>query len=290
MTVLVCGATGTTGGAVLRQLRGDQVPVRAMTRNEDSAAKLREGGVDAVVANLAEPGSLPGALEGIEAIYMASPCGPQLAEHEGNLARAAAQAGVRQLVKLSVIGAAADAPITFARLHHAAEEAVQAAGVAWTMLRPNGFMQNTLSWAVQIPSGIIRGPVMHARWAIVDVRDIAAVAARVLESPGSAGQHAGQDYTLTGPELSSPHEQVEILSRLLERPLETVEVPIEAAQEAMRAAGVDEQTVTWLGELWRLYAAGQAEAISPDIERVTGRPPYTFRQFAEDHHPLFLEG
>jgi uncharacterized protein YbjT (DUF2867 family) len=290
MTVLVCGATGTTGGAVLRQLRGDQVPVRAMTRNEDSAAKLRQGGVDAVVADLAEPGSLPGALEGIEAIYVANPPTPDLAEHEGNLARAAAQARVRHLVKLSVVGAAADAPITFARLHHAAEAAVQAAGVAWTMLRPNGFMQNTLSWAPQIPSGIIRGPVMHARWAIVDVRDIAAVAARVLASRGSPGQHAGQAYTLTGPEASSPHEQVEVLSELLERQLETFDVPTEAAQEAMRAAGVDEQTVTWVGELWRHYAAGQAEAVSPDVERVTGRPPYTFRQFAEDHHPLFLEG
>jgi uncharacterized protein YbjT (DUF2867 family) len=285
--ILICGATGTTGGAVLRQLRGDQHPVRAMTRSGESAQRFRNEGVEAVVADLADPGSLEPALEGVDAVYVANPCSAALAEHEGNLATAAASAGVGHLVKLSVIGAADDAPITFGRLHGAAEDAVKAAGVPWTILRPNGFMQNTLAWADQIPSGTIRGPVMHAGWSIVDVRDIAAVAAKVLESPG---EHGEREYMLTGPEPSSPHEQVEILSGLVERPLETAEVPIEAAQEAMRAAGVPAQTVDWLGELWRMYADGVAEGVSLDIERVTGRAPYTFRQFAEDHKTLWLAG
>jgi (4-alkanoyl-5-oxo-2,5-dihydrofuran-3-yl)methyl phosphate reductase len=284
--ILVCGATGTTGGAVLRQLRGDQQPVRAMTRSAQSAERLRGGGVEAVVADLADPDSLGAALEGADAVYVASPATDQVAEHEGNLARAAAAAGVGHVVKLSVIGAAVDAPLTFGRLHGRAEAAVQASGVPFTMLRPNGFMQNTLAWAAQIPSGTIRGPVMNARWAILDVRDIAAVAARVLESPA---EHAGQVYTLTGPEASSPHEQVEILAEVLERPLESVEVPVQEAQEQMRSAGVPAQTADWLGELWRMYAEGHAEAVSPDVERVTGRTPYTYHQFAEDHHTLWME-
>jgi uncharacterized protein YbjT (DUF2867 family) len=284
--ILVCGATGTTGGAVLRQLRGDQRPLRAMTRSPESAARLRSEGVAAVVADLGEPASLGAALEGVDAVYVANPASAALAEHEGNLAAAAATAGVGHLVKLSVIGAAEDAPITFGRLHGAAEDAVRAAGVPTTMLRPNGFMQNTLAWTGQIPSGTIRGPVMGARWSIVDVRDIAAVASRVLESPD---EHAGREYVLTGPEPSSPHEQVEILGELLELPLETAEVPVEAAQEAMRGAGAPAQTVEWLGELWRLYADGMAEAVSLDVEQVAGRPPYSFRQFAEDHHTLWLQ-
>jgi uncharacterized protein YbjT (DUF2867 family) len=283
--ILVCGATGTTGGAVLRQLRGDQRALRAMTRSPESAQRLRAEGVEAVVADLDDPGSLAAALEGVDAVYVANPASASLAEHEGNLADAAAVAGVGHVVKLSVVGAAEDAPITFGRLHGAAEDAIKAAGVSWTMLRPTGFMQNTLAWAGHIPSGTIRGPVMGARWAIVDVRDIAAVAARVLAAPS---EHAGREYVLTGPEPASPHEQVEILGELLERPLDTAEVPIEAAQEAMRRAGVPAQTVEWLGELWRMYADGRAEAVSPDIEQVTGRAPYSFRQFAEDHRTLWL--
>ncbi len=284
--ILVCGATGHTGGAVLRQLRGEQRDVRAMTRSEDSAHRLRDQGVPAVVADLGDPASLPPAVEGIDAVYVANPCSAAVAEHEGNLAFAAAGAGVGHIVKLSVIGAAEDAPLTFGRLHGAAEDAVKAAGVPWTMLRPNGFMQNTLSWAGQIAGGVVRGPVMHARWAIVDVRDIAAVAVKVFESPV---EHAGREYLLTGPEPSSPHEQVEVLADLLERPLDTVEVPIDAVQQQMRAAGVPDETVDWLGELWRMYSDGGAAQVTPDVERVTGRAPYTFRQFAEDHRTLWLQ-
>ena len=283
--ILVCGATGTTGGAVLRALRGDQHPVRALTRNPQAAERLRGDGVQAVVADLGDPRTLAPALADVGAVYMVNPVSDALAEHEGNLARAAAEADVGHLVKLSVIGAADDAPLTFGRLHGAAEDAVKAAGVPWTMLRPNGFMQNTLAWAGQIPSGAIRGPVMGARWSIVDVRDIAAVASRVLEAPG---EHAGREYVLTGPEPSSPHEQVEILAELLELPLEAAEVPIAAAQDAMRNAGVPGETVERLGELWRMYADGAAAHVSSDIERVTGRPPYSFRQFAEDHRTLWL--
>lgn len=287
MTVLVCGATGTTGGAVLRQLRGDRVPVRALTRNPESAAALRSTGVEAVVGDLGDPASLGPALKGVDAVYVASPAGPDIGAHEGNLARAAVQAGVGHLVKLSVIGAASDAPLTFGRVHHDAEQAIVESNIPSTMLRPTGFMQNTLAWAAQIPSGRIAGPVMHARWSILDVRDIAAVAGRVLESPA---EHSGQAYILTGPQAVSPHEQVEILSDLLERPLQTIDLPIEAAQEQLRTMGLPAATVDGLGELWRCYADGLSEAVSPDVERVTGRPPYTYRQFAEDHHTLWLEG
>jgi uncharacterized protein YbjT (DUF2867 family) len=285
--ILVCGATGTTGGAVLAQLRGEQRAVRALTRSEASAQRLHDQGVEATVADLGDPASLSPALDGVDTVYVATPCTPELAEQEGNLAHAAAAAGVGHLVKLSVIGAAEDAPITFGRLHGAAEDAVKSAGVPWTMLRPNGFMQNTLAWAAQIGSGAIRGPVMRARWAIVDVRDIAAAAVAVLDGPG---EHAGREYVLTGPEAGTPHEQVEVLAELLERPLDTVDVPIETAQEQMRAAGVPDQNVDWLGELWHMYAANLAAEVSPDVERVTGRAPYTFRQFAEDHKTVWLGG
>jgi uncharacterized protein YbjT (DUF2867 family) len=284
--ILVCGATGTTGAAVLRQLRGDQRPVRALTRSAAAAQRLRGEGIEAVIGDLGEPATLAPALDGIDAVYVATPASEALAEHEGNLAAAARSAGVGHVVKLSVGGAAADSPVSFRRQHGAAEAAVRAGGVPWTMLRPNGFMQNTLSWARQVPSGVIRGPVMQAHWAIVDVRDIAAVAGRVLEAPGD---HAGHAYALTGPESSSPHEQVEILAELLEQPLEPVEISTAAAQAGLRAAGVPDQHVRSIGELWQMYADGDATEVSPDVETVAERPPYTFRQFAEDHRTVWLE-
>ncbi len=287
MTVLISGATGTTGGAVLDGLRAAGTPVRAMTRSETSAARFRADGVEAVVADLAAPESLAAAVAGADAVYVANPASPAIAEHEGNLARAAAAAGVGMLIKLSVVGASAQAPLGFGRLHHGAEQAIRASGVPCTMLRPNGFMQNTLAWAAQIPGGTVAGPVMDARWAIVDVRDIAAVAVAALRAPDD---HAGETYTLTGPEPSSPREQVALIGELLGRELAVEDVPIGQAQQAMRDRGLPEAVVEQLGELWHLYADGGAQAISPDVERVTGRPARTYREFAEDHRSTFAGG
>lgn len=285
MTVLVCGATGTTGGEVLRQLRAAGESVRAMTRHPDAARQFEAQGIDAVTADLGDPASLPSALDGVDRVYVATNASPDLGDHEGALARAAATAGIRLLVKLSVVGASAVSPIAFGRLHHAAEEAVREAGVPATFVRPNGFMQNTLAWTAQIPEGVVRGPILDARWSIVDVRDIAAVAVAALRDPDA---HAGETYTVTGPESSSPREQIAIVSEVIGTPLTAQEVSIEQAQEAMLGGGWPPWNVERMGELFRLYADGLADATSPDVERVTGAVPRTYRQFASDHRDAFL--
>ncbi len=284
MTVLISGATGTTGSEVLRRLQAEGMPVRAMTRSNESAERLRAAGTETVVADLADSSSLAAALEGIDAIYVANPSTPAIAELEGNLARAAVAAGVGHLVKLSVIGAAENSPLEFGRLHAAAEREVLDSGIAWTMVRPNGFMQNTLAWAAQIPGGAVYGPVMDARWSIVDVRDIGAVAAAVLADPAA---HAGRSYTVTGPEASSPREQIAIVSELLGRDIAAQEVSIEQAQQSMLDMGLPAWTVERLGELWRLYADGLAADVSGDVEQVTGTAPRGYREFAADHLAAF---
>lgn len=285
MTALVSGATGTTGSEVIRQLRGRGIPVRAMTRRPDAAERLRAGGVEAVVADLADPGSLTDAVDGVETVYIANNASLELPHLEATLARAAARAGAKLLVKLSVIGATTESPITLGRLQHESEQRIRETGIPFAFVRPNGFMQNTLAWAEQIPSGKIRGPVVDARWSIVDVRDVAAVAVAGLTEPE---RYAGETFTVTGPEASSPRDQVEILAEQLDRPLELEEVSIEQAQQAMLGAGWPRQAVGWMGELFRLYAEGLAEGASSDVERVTGRPPLDYRQFARDHREAFL--
>ena len=187
-------------------------------------------------------------------------------------------------MKLSVLGAAPDASMRFSRAHHAAEEAIAGSGLGWTFLRPNGFMQNTLRWAAQIPGGTIAEPVPDARWSIVDARDVAAVAVAALTDPAI---HAGRAYTLTGPEASSPREQAAVVGDLLARPIAVEDVGIDAAVAWLRGSGAPEWTAEGLGELFRFYADGHGEAVSGDVEAVTGRPPGGFRRFAEEHRQAF---
>ena len=278
MTSLILGATGTTGGEVLRQLAAAGHDTRALSRGGAGAQALEDAGHDVVEADLADPSTLPAALEGVRTVFVAQPASPELPAHEAALASAAANAGVELLVLVSALGASPDSPFDFGRMHAEAEALVGATGVPLCVLRPNGFMQNTLAWAAQIPSGTIAGPVVDARWSIVDAADIGEVAAAAIADPPT---HAGQTHTLTGPEASSPREQVAILSELLGRELAVQDVPIAATVAQLGLYGVPPWTAERLGELFELYAAGHAALVSGDIQEVLGRPARNFRSWAE---------
>lgn len=283
MTVLVAGASGTTGAEVVRQLVEAVTPVRAMSRSEEKAAALLGPGVEAVVADFGDSASLAAAMDGVDAAYLVTSAGPDMAAAEGAFARAAAAAGIH-LVKLSVIGAAVDAPLRFGRVHAESEAAIEAAGGSWTFLKPNGFMQNDLAWAAQVPSGAIAGPVMDAAWSIVDVRDIAAVAVAALTDPAPYG---GRRITVTGPEPRTPRDRVAALAEILGVELAVVEVSIDGVKEQLRGYGLGDWTVDALGELFALYSSGAAADVSPDAEAVLGRPPRSWEEFAADHAAAF---
>lgn len=274
MSILVAGATGTTGGAVLHALARAGAAPRAMTRSPEAAADLRSAGFDAVVADLSEPESLARAFDGVIAAYLAQPASPELPARERAFAQAARDVGAH-VVKLAALGSSSDSPTGFGRMHAESEAAIRASGATWTFLHPNGFMQNTLQLRAQLCSGVVRVPVPDARWSIIDARDLAAVAAIVLRDPPA---HVGATYELTGPEPSSAREQVRVLSELLDAPLTVEELPIDAIVGAL---------APWHGErvreLYALYAAGAAEMVTPTVGEITGTPARDYRAFAEDH-------
>jgi uncharacterized protein YbjT (DUF2867 family) len=283
MTILVAGAAGLTGSAVLTALTAAGADVRALSRSPERADSLRRPGVDAVAAAFDDPAALQAAFTGVDAAYLATPSTPRLADTEAAFARAAAQAGTH-LVKLSTMGAAADSPLRFGRVHAESEAAIEAAGGTWTFLRPNGFMQNDLAWAAQVPSGTIAGPVMDAAWSIVDARDVAAVAAAVLTD---RSRYAGVRIGITGPEARTPRDRVRALAEILGRELAVVDVPVPSVAEQLRGYGLPAWQVDGLAELFELYRLGQATAVIPDADLPLGRPRSTWETFAADHAASF---
>lgn len=274
MTIVVAGATGTTGGAVLHALARAGAEPRAMTRSPEAAADLRAAGFDAVVADLTDAQTLSAAFDGATAAYLAQPASPQLPAHERGFAQAAADAGAH-VVKLAALGTAPDSPSGLCRMHAESQAAIRAGGASWTFLQANGFMQNTLLVAGQLGSGVVRVPVPDARWSIIDARDVGAVAAAVLSDPAA---HAGATHELTGPEPCSAREQVAVLSELLGAPLSVEELPIEAV-----VGGLSPWHRDRVRELYALYATGAAEAITPTVADLTGKPARNYRTFAGDH-------
>jgi uncharacterized protein YbjT (DUF2867 family) len=282
--ILVIGATGTTGGAVLRELLERGVPVRGLTRSEERAEELRALGAEAAVGDLDDPLSLMGALRGVERMYLVSQPGERQAEQEQNAISAAEQGGVYHVVKLGQLGQSTSSAVRFARQHAAATEALQGSSLRWTVLLSNAMMQNVLAAAPTIADGQYLSSLEDARVAHVDARDVAAVAARALSEEG----HENCTYTLTGAQALSDGDLAATLGDVLGRPVEHVRLSDEQVAGALRTAGVPDWNVEGLVELWRqVYRTGAASAVTADVEALLGRPPTPFERFAADHRDAF---
>lgn len=142
--ILVVGATGQIGRELVKCLASTGAPVRALVRTPAKALAFRQEGIDVVIGDLAQPDTLDAALHGVEQVFLVSSHGPQQVALQGNFVRAAEQAHLGYLVKLSVPGAAPDAQNAFARWHGQTDQQIECSGVPFTLLQPVLFMQNLL--------------------------------------------------------------------------------------------------------------------------------------------------
>jgi len=278
--ILVTGATGQVGSQLIPQLLDRNVPVRALTRD---ASKLARWGdrVEIVAGSFDQPETLQAAMQGVEQMFLMS-TGVGAEQVEAAMT-AAKQAGVRHAVFLSSMGAN-DPTLLLGKWHHDREEAIRASGLAWTFLRPGFFMSNTLMWAETIKTqGAVYFPGGEGQVAPIDPQDIAAVAALALTQSG----HDGQIYELTGPELITTGEQVEILSHVLDKPLRYVDVPPDAAREEMLKSGIPAIFVEAITELYARMREGRGALKTDTFERVTGRKPRTFEAWCREHVAAF---
>jgi uncharacterized protein YbjT (DUF2867 family) len=234
-----------------------------------------------VTLDYARGETLAPALEGVETLFLLSP--PDSTPLEEAVIGAAKKAGVQRIVKLSVWGAEAGA-FAFARAHRAIEEKVEASGIPYTFLRPSGFMQTYLLFAPTIRTqSAFYLPAHDSRYVMVDTRDVAAVAAKVLTEPG----HAGKAYTLTGSDVLSNSEVAEKLSRAVGRTIAYVDVTEEQFLDAAIGSGVPRKLAEDIVDLQRYYISGAMVAETPWVERLTGRKPSGFDQFARDYADAF---
>jgi (4-alkanoyl-5-oxo-2,5-dihydrofuran-3-yl)methyl phosphate reductase len=279
--ILVTGATGTVGREVVKQLLASGQRVRALTR---SPAQARfDARVEVVAGDLGKPETLAGAVEGVERVFSLA-SGPQIGAQEASLAEAAKKAGVGHIVKLSVFGAAAEARSGVAAWHEAGERAIQSSGIAWTFVRPGGFMSNTLFWASPIKSqGKIFSNYGDGRLTYIHLRDIAAVAVCALTEPG----HEGKAYPVTGPEALSVGELVQILADTIGKPIEYVPISDEAAREGMQKAAMPSFLIDALLPFASFVRSGKGAEVLPTVELVTGRRALTFAEWARENAAAF---
>ena len=278
--ILVTGASGNIGTQLAAALQAVGVDFEVMrSRPGRDASHAR-------VASFEDVDSLKDAFAGIDTLFVLLPLVPHKLELARNVALAARSAGVGHIVRSSGAGADPQSPFALPRLQGAIDAVLQDTGIPVTFLRPASFMQNYAGFmAGMVKAGTVYGATADAAQSMVDVRDIAAVAARVLADPEP---HAGKAYTLTGGESLTDSQRLKVLSEVLGRTVSFVEVSVEAASASMAQMGMPAPIVTLLDSLNTLVSAGYAGAISPDVQNLLGRAPIGFRQFAQDYKATWL--
>lgn len=278
--ILITGATGNVGRELVQQLLDAGEAVRVFTRDESKVAHLGQR-VERAVGNLDQPETIEAALQGVDRLFLNT--GGFGTQQDENAITAAKRAGVQQIVKLSTFGAGQPTH-AIDRWHQAKEQVLLDSGIGWTMLRPGQFMSNMLQWAGMIKGqGTVYAPSGEGKVAPIDPYDIAGVAAVALTKPG----HVGKAYQLTGPELLTAGEEVQILSRLLGKPLQYVDIPASVAADRMRQNGMPPVLVDALTELSLMLQKGEGAYHTDTVEQVTGRPARTFETWCRLHLAAF---
>jgi uncharacterized protein YbjT (DUF2867 family) len=245
-------------------------PVRALTRSP----RVARPGLETVAGDLNRPETLPAALEGVDGVFLLGGF-----DDMPGVMTAMREAGVGHVVLLSsrsVVGGHSDNAVT--GMHMASEAAVRASGIAWTLLRPSGFMSNALQWRAPLGGGdVVRAPFATVPIAAIDPYDIAAVAAAVL----TRADHHSRSYPLTGPESLLPADQVRILAEVLGRRLR-----FEPQADAEARAEMSETVpAKYVEAFFRFFADGEFDdsRVLPTVQEITGRPPRSFEQWATAH-------
>jgi uncharacterized protein YbjT (DUF2867 family) len=279
--ILLTGATGRIGGVALSALVQAGESVRVLARNP---ARLADAGplVEAVAGDLDDPATLTPAMEGADRMLMLAP-GPDIAAQDAAMIAAAQQAGLRQVVMVSSLGAELGG-IAGGGPHLPGEALLKESGLGWTILHPTEFMTNTIWWAETIrPTGSVFLPTGTGRVGFIDPADIGEVAAAVLTGDG----HNGQIYRLTGPEALTTADVAALIGQSRGEPVTHVDVTPEAMAEGMTQAGMPPPLIDMMVTYYGAVKEGRVDVVTDDVPRLLGRPARSFAHWLAGNAAVF---
>ncbi len=282
--ILVTGATSDNGSAVIQNLIAIEADIRALVHTESKAQGLRDAGVEVVVGDYLRPETLDVAFEGVDKVYLHTPLSPDLAKMASNCIAAARRAGKPHIVRRAEKSPEPLSALRIGVLHAQVNAELEASGLPYTSLRETFYMQNTLLAAQSVASdGMIYMPFKDAKLGMIDMRDVAETAAKILTTEG----HEGQTYVLTGPAAISFHDVASGLSKALGKEVKYINVPLEAAREALIGMGISQWLAEAFCEYFENHSSGVSDFTTNDVEKLTGHPPRSYETFARDFAQYF---
>lgn len=278
--ILVTGAAGKTGRAIIAVLVAKRQAVRALVHRDEQAQLVKSlGAQEAVVGDMRDETTLRRAARGVRAVYHMCPnVSPDEIPIGKAAITAARDAGVEQFVFHSVLH-----PQTEAMAHHwnklRVEEALFESQLPYTILQPASYMQNVLAgWQAIVERGVYAVPYsVDARMSMVDLEDVTQAAAVVLTEPG----HLGATYELAGPEVLTQTQVAEILSKQLKRPVRAEQVTIDAWTRQAQASGMGTYQIETLVRMFRYYDRYDFWGNPRALAHLIGHQPTKFETFVE---------
>ncbi len=281
--ILVIGATGNVGTEVVTLLIQAGQPVVAAVRNIEKARQLLGNEIEYTLFDFKQPQTYQTAFNGIKKLFLVRP--PDISDVEKYVTpaiQAAKQAGVEHVVFLSLLGAEKNTIVP----HYKIEQALIQVGIDWTFLRASFFMQNLNTTHLEeikerneifIPAG-------KGKTSFIDVADIAAVAVKALTEEG----HRHKAYPLTGSEALDYFEVAQQLSEELGRPIHYAKPSAISFGWRMFRRKMPLPFIVVMIAIYTTARLGRAGTVTPDTERLLGRPPITLRQYIQAYKEVWL--
>lgn len=282
--ILITGATGKTGSATAKSLGEKGERFRALIRNEEKKEGLESIGGEVVIGSIENTDVVNQSMQGVKTVLVLLPNSESQLALEKQLVDSAKQAGVERIVKMSSIEATPDATSPIPKLHLESEEYIKQSGLAWTMIKPNFYMQNLLASAGTIKDqGKIFLPMGEGKTGMIDTTDVGKVIAKVLSEDG----HESMNHEITGPEILSFYEVAEIFSKALGKQVDYVDVPMDAYKETLGQFLTNQWHLDAVIDLFKGIAEGGIEDKTNTFNELTGETPKSLSQFLAENSFIF---
>ena len=285
--ILVTGANGLAGSAVIREFVQAHVPVRALVRSRAKAQALEAfPTVEVVEGDMLRPETLKNALSEVERVLLISSPNDQMVQTQCTFIDAAKEAGVRHIIKFSGLTTSPDSPFLFSRQHAEISDYLERSGLDWTFLRPSQFATEYLR---EVPTIVADGafylPFEDAKLAPVDLEDVGKAAVALLTQTG----HEGKNYMMSGPEALTMQQVAEQISLAIGKNISYVNVSREDRKRAQLEAGIPSFIVDALDVQTELRRLGNGEdVVHLETHTELGIRPTPFVEFARRHAADFL--
>lgn len=281
--ILVTGATGSVGRALVRELIKKGKDVRAGIHTSDKSEYIKMNGVEAVSLEFGDYATIDNALQDIKSLFLITPIAREEVEFARRMVDRARMWGVEHIVKLSMFNAGSLPGTQFTRWHKQAENYIEESGIPYTFIRPNVFMQNFLRY-VQPSGSLVAMPLNSAKVSYIDVRDVAAVGAEVLVG--------GKDFfeatlELTGPDAITMDDVVNALSKEVRSHVGFIAISDDVARHILESTGTAHWLLEGMLELYKMEREWMNCKVSSTVEDITGRKALPFDRFARDHAEAF---